>query len=87
MLITTPAQIMETLKHYDPNEQLMITWWSAEDVELLIEDESQIEQAKEIWDDVVWTLDKHTSDMVISDVNDELYRLVEDRINGETESE
>lgn len=73
MLIITPKELIETLKRYQPDEQLLITWWSAEDVEYLLADEDvETDKAQEIWDDIVFDLDNATSDHAISLVNDEL---------------
>lgn len=73
MLIITPKELIETLKRYQPDEQLLITWWSAEDVEYLLADEDvETDKAQEIWDDIVFDLDSATSDHAISLVNDEL---------------
>lgn len=77
MLIITPKELIETLKRYNPDEQLLITWWSQEDVEYLIDDaDVETDKAKEIWSDIVWDLDSATSDHAISYVNDELDTLV-----------
>ena len=80
MLIQRVEEIIQALQHYDPKEVIVATWWSVEDVEMLIEDFDRVPEAEGIWNDIVWTLDKRTSDMVISDVNDELYNLVEERL-------
>ena len=77
MLIITPKELIETLKRYQPDEQLLITWWSQEDVEYLIDDaDVETDTATDIWDDIVFDLDNATSDHAISLVNDELSALV-----------
>ena len=77
MLIITPKELIETLKRYNPDEQLLVTWWSQEDVEYLIDDaDVETDTATEIWDDIVFDLDNATSDHAISLVNDELSALV-----------
>jgi hypothetical protein len=82
MLIITPKELIETLKQYNPDEALLITWWSAEDVEMLMNDDGidEADKAKEIWDEVIDTLDKNTSDFAISSVNDELSSLVYEKL-------
>jgi hypothetical protein len=55
----------------------MVTWWSQEDVEMLVADEDvETEKAQTVWNDIVWDLDNKTSDHVISYVNDELDTMV-----------
>jgi hypothetical protein len=80
MLVITPQELIETLKNYKQDELLMVTWWSQEDVELLIENEEDIDKAKDIWNDIVWDLDKRTSDQAISSVNEELDTMVYDEL-------
>jgi hypothetical protein len=80
MLVITAEKLIETLKNYKADELLMVTWWSQEDVEMLIENEEDIEKAKDIWNDIVWDLDKRTSDQAISSVNDELDTMVYDKL-------
>jgi hypothetical protein len=78
MLIITPKELIETLKKYNPDEQLLVTWWSQEDVEWLMADQEieDAEKAKEIWESVNAELDSNTSDYAISHINDELATLV-----------
>lgn len=77
MLIITPKELIETLKRYKEDEQLLITWWSIEDVEMLMTDDNlETDKAQEIWDEVIDDLDNNTSDYAISYVNDELSSLV-----------
>lgn len=77
MLVITAKELIETLKNYNPDETLLVTWWSTEDVEMLVADEDvETDKAKEIWSDIVWDLDSATSDHAISYVNDELDTLV-----------
>lgn len=85
MLIITPEKLIETLKHYQPDETLLVTWWSAEDVGYILSD-VDVETdttASEIWEDIVDDLDNNTSDYVISHVNAELdarvYEKLEDK--------
>ena len=81
MLIITPAQLIETLKNYKQDELLMVTWWSQEDVEMIVNDENiETDKASEIWNDIVWELDKRTSDHAISSVNDELDSMVYEKL-------
>lgn len=82
MLIITPKELIETLKRYNPDEQLLVTWWSAEDVEMLMNDDGieDAQKAEDIWDEVIDTLDKNTSDFAISSVNDELSSLVYEKL-------
>ena len=81
MLIITPKELMETLKRYQPDEQLLITWWSVEDVEMLMTDDNlETDKAQEIWDDIVFDLDSNTSDHAISMVNDELATMVYEKL-------
>ncbi len=80
MLVITPAQLIETLKNYKQDELLMVTWWSQEDVETLIENEEDFDKAQGIWNDIVWDLDKRTSDHAISSVNDELDTMVYEKL-------
>lgn len=82
MLIITPKELIETLKNYKADELLMVTWWSQEDVEMLMADEDieDADKAQEIWGDVVWSLDRRTSDMAISTVNDELATMVYEKL-------
>ena len=73
MLIITPKELIETLKRYNPDEQLLVTWWSAEDVGYLLSDEDiETDKAQEIWEAIVDDLDNATSDQAISLVNAEL---------------
>ena len=84
MLIITPKELIETLKRYQPDEQLLITWWSAEDVEYLLSDEMvETDKAQEIWDDIVFDLDSATSDQAISLVNDELSSMFYEKMEEE----
>jgi hypothetical protein len=76
MLVITAEKLIETLKNYKADELLLVTWWSQEDVEMLIENEDDIEKAETIWNDIVWDLDNNTSDHAISYVNDELDTMV-----------
>ena len=78
MLIITPKELIETLKKYNPDEQLLVTWWSQEDVEWLMADQEieDAEKAKEIWESVNAELDSNTIDYAISHINDELATLV-----------
>ena len=81
MLIITPKELIETLSRYLPDEQLLVTWWSTEDVEMLIDDaDVETDKAKEIWSDIIYELDNKTSDHVISYVNDELDTMVYGKI-------
>ena len=83
MLVITAKELIETLKNYNPEETLLVTWWSTEDVEMLVADEDvETDKAKEIWNDIVWDLDEKTSDHAISYVNDELDTLVYARLEG-----
>jgi len=83
MLVITPAQLIETLKNYKQDELLMVTWWSAEDVEMIVNDEDiETDKAQEIWNDIVWSLDRRTSDMAIATVNDELDTMVYEKLEG-----
>jgi hypothetical protein len=83
MLVITAQQLIETLKNYNPEETLLVTWWSTEDVEMLVADEDvETDKAKEIWNDIVWDLDNKTSDHVISYVNDELDTMVYAKLEG-----
>lgn len=84
MLIITPKELIETLKRYQPDEQLLVTWWSAEDVEYLLADEDvETDKAQEIWDDIVFDLDSATSDNAISLVNDELSSMFYEKMEEE----
>lgn len=78
MLIITPKALIETLKNYDPDEELLVTWWSVEDVEMLMADEGieDAEKAKDIWSEINSSLDRTTSDFAISHVNDQLATLL-----------
>ena len=77
MLVITPKELIDTLSRYNPDELLLVTWWSTEDVEMLVADNDiEIERAKEIWGDIVFDLDNKTSDHVISYVNDEMDSMV-----------
>ena len=85
MLIITPEKLIETLKHYQPDETLLVTWWSAEDVGYILSD-ADVETdttASDIWEAIVDDLDNSTSDYVISQVNSELdarvYEKLEDK--------
>ena len=83
MLVITPAQLIETLKNYKQDELLMVTWWSAEDVEMIVNDEDiETDKAQEIWNDIVWSLARRTSDMAIATVNDELDTMVYEKLEG-----
>ena len=83
MLIITPKELIETLKRYQPDEPLMITWWSAEDVEMLVaDDDVETEKAKEVWADIVYDLDHRVSDHVISHVNDEMDSMVYENLEN-----
>jgi hypothetical protein len=81
MQVQTPKQIIEILSKYQPDELLMVTWWSQEDVEMLVADEDvETEKAKEVWNDIVYDLDHRTSDHVISHVNDEMDSMVYEKL-------
>lgn len=83
MLVVTVQELIATLSGYDPEELLMVTWWSREDVEMLVLDEDvETDKAKDIWEDIVWELDKRTSDHAISSVNDELDTMVYERLEA-----
>lgn len=77
MLIITPKELIETLSHYNPDEPLLVTWWSSEDVDYLLTDYGADDgDAGTLWAEVVDDLDNNTSDHVISRVNEELDSLV-----------
>ena len=77
MLVIKVEELIKTLQQYQPDETLMVTWWSAEDVEMLMPDnEIETGKANEIWENIVDDLDNNTSDHVISYVNDELDTMV-----------
>jgi hypothetical protein len=77
MLVITAEKLIETLKNYKADELIMVTWWSQEDVEMLVADEDvETEKAQTVWNEIVWDLDNKTSDHVISYVNDELDTMV-----------
>lgn len=83
MLVVTVKELLATLSGYNPDELVMVTWWSQEDVEMLVLDEFECaDKAKEIWEDIVWELDKRTSDHAISSVNDELDTMVYERLDA-----
>jgi hypothetical protein len=84
MLIITPKELIETLKMYKEDEQLLVTWWSTEDVEMLMADSGaeDVEKAQEIWDDIVFDVDSQASDYAISSVNDTLATLVYEKLEG-----
>lgn len=83
MLVITVQDLIATLSGYKPEELLMVTWWSQEDVEILVADEDvESDKAEEIWNDIVWDLDKRTSDHAISSVNDELDTMVYERLEA-----
>ena len=81
MLIITPKELIKTLEGYKEDEPLLITWWSVEDVEMIVNDaDVETDKAKEIWDDIIDDLDNSTSDYVISHVNAELDAMVFDKL-------
>ena len=83
MLVVPVKELLATLSGYNPDELVMVTWWSQEDVEMLVLDEDvETDKAKEIWEDIVWELDKRTSDHAISSVNDELDTMVYERLEA-----
>lgn len=82
MLVITAQELIKTLQKYQPDETLMVTWWSVEDVEMILpEKHVGTDKGKEIWEEIVDDLDNNTSDHVISYVNDELDIMV----NSKTE--
>lgn len=84
MLIITPEKLIETLKHYQPDETLLVTWWSAEDVGYILSD-ADVETdttASDIWEAIVDDLDNSTSDYVISQVNSELDARVYEQLEN-----
>jgi hypothetical protein len=84
MLIITPEKLIETLKHYQPDETLLVTWWSAEDVGYILSD-ADVETdttASDIWEAIVDDLDNNTSDYVISQVNSELDARVYEQLEN-----
>jgi hypothetical protein len=83
MLIITPKELIKTLQNYKEDEPLLVTWWSTEDVEMLIDDaDIETDKAKEIWSDIIDELDNKTSDHVISYVNDEMDTMVYEKMEG-----
>lgn len=82
MLVITAQDLIKTLQTYNPEELLMVTWWSTEDVEMLMTDDGidDADKAKDIWDDIVFDLDTRTSDHAISSVNDELSTMVYEKL-------
>jgi hypothetical protein len=81
MLIITPKELIKTLQNYKEDEPLLVTWWSTEDVEMLIDDaDIETDKAKEIWSDIIDELDNKTSDHVISYVNDEMDTMVYEKM-------
>jgi len=80
----TVKQIIETLtKYYQPDEELVITWWSKEDVQVNCEDieDADVEDAWAETNDVLG----QALDDYISPVNDEwtdsLYKYLEKKGN------
>ena len=81
MLIITPKELIKTLQNYKEDAPLLVTWWSTEDVEMLIDDaDIETDKAKEIWSDIIDELDNKTSDHVISYVNDEMDTMVYEKM-------
>lgn len=85
MLIITPKELIKTLERYKEDEPLLVTWWSAEDVEMIVNDSDvETDKAQEIWDDIIDDLDNSTSDYVISHVNAELDAMVFDKLEDKS---
>jgi hypothetical protein len=84
VLINTAKEIIEILSKYQPDEQLLITWWSQEDVEMTMSD-SDVEPSEPykpelVWGEIITELDDCTSDIVITLVNQTMDELVAEQI-------
>lgn len=83
MLTVTPRQVLELLSKYDPDEHLLITWWAQDDVEQVLP-EAELNNAHDIWEGIIDTLDNNTSDHVISYVNEEMDDLIAEQLKEKT---
>jgi hypothetical protein len=72
-LITVLQQMLET-GGFEPEDELVVTWWSHEDVALLSDEDQDMsaEKARDIWAEVVTRFD-HNIDSVIERGNDILF--------------
>lgn len=70
----TVQDAIEKLQQLDPNEDIVITWWSAEDVEQY---STADKDAEEIWEEVSFWVGK-SLDNPIAEVNDFIRAEVEE---------
>lgn len=75
----TVKYLIETLKNYDPNEVVVATWYTKQDVADVIDDEGWDVTPEDVWRDVSSKVDV-ALDYAESDINSEIHGFVEDYV-------
>lgn len=80
MEITIEALIAGLTKNYKPTDRLVVTWWSKDDVHLLVDEEVSDSKAEELWDAVSETFGQNLDSAIMAG-NDYLYELLSNTNN------
>lgn len=73
----TVASLIDLLQNnYDPQDVVVATWWSREDITMVLEDEGWGADPDEVWRQVSSSVDI-ALDYAESDINSELHGFVE----------
>lgn len=75
MEITIESLIAGLTKNYKPTDTVVVTWWSKDDVNLLLDEEVSDSDAQDLWDKVSETFG-HNLDSAVIAGNEYLYELL-----------
>jgi len=80
MEITIESLIAGLTKNYKPTDSIVVTWWSKDDVNLLLDEEVSDSRAEELWDAVCETFGENLDNAIVAG-NDYLLSLLKDQSN------
>ena len=80
METTIESLIAVLSKNHALTDSIVVTWWSKDDVNLLLDEPVSDSRAEELWDDVCETFGNDL-DSAIESGNLTLQHLLEDRLN------
>lgn len=80
MEITIEELIAGLTKNHALTDTIVVTWWSKDDVNLLLDEPVSDSRAEELWDAVAETFGQNLDDAIIAG-NDYLLSLLEDQSN------
>lgn len=86
MEITIESLIAGLTKYHNPTDRIVVTWWSKDDVNLLLDEEVSDSKAEELWDEVSETFGQNL-DSAITAGNDYLYELLNDALSNTNNEE